>query len=138
MPRCIESGAGAINARAMSARAISAGTINCVFAIACAVGFSAWAGGAPAQMPSDPLTSGREKYVQCTSCHGSDGRSTVVPEYPKIGGQSAPYVVNALKAYRDGRRQGSYAAIMSEVAKPLSDADIANLATYIESLEAAR
>jgi cytochrome c553 len=58
----------------------------------------------------------------------------VVAQYPKIGGQSAPYVVNALKAYRDGRRQGTYAAIMAAVAKPLSDRDIETLAAYIESL----
>jgi cytochrome c553 len=83
----------------------------------------------------DAVTLGREKYAPCASCHGSDGRSTVVPQYPKIGGQSAPYVVNALKAYRDGRRLGTFAAMMTEVAKPLSDADIENLAAYIESLD---
>jgi cytochrome c553 len=77
---------------------------------------------------------GREKFVQCASCHGSDGRSTVMEQYPKIGGQSGAYVVSALKAYRDGRRQGTYASVMAEVAKPLTDADIANLAAYIESL----
>jgi cytochrome c553 len=68
--------------------------------------------------------------------HGSDGRSTIVPEYPKIGGQSGAYVINALRAYRDGRRLGTYAAIMAAVAKPLTDEDIDNLAAYIESLEA--
>jgi len=93
---------------------------------------------AHAQTDSSALAAGRDKYVQCASCHGSDGRSTVMPQYPKIGGQSAPYVVNALKAYRDGRRQGTFAALMTEVAKPLSDADMANLAAYIESLEAPR
>jgi len=82
----------------------------------------------------ESLAAGRDKYVQCASCHGSDGRSTVIPQYPKIGGQSGPYVVNALKAYRDGRRQGTFAAVMAEVAKPLSDAEIANLAAYVESL----
>ena len=76
--------------------------------------------------------------MQCASCHGADGRSTVMAEYPKIGGQSAAYVVNALKAYRGGRRQGTYAAIMAEVAKPLTDCDIANLAAYVESLDSAR
>ena len=91
--------------------------------------------GATWAAPPDAIALGREKFVQCASCHGSDGRSTVVPQYPKIGGQSAPYVVNALKAYRDGRRQGSFAAIMSEVAKPLTDVDIDNLAAYIQSLE---
>jgi cytochrome c553 len=85
--------------------------------------------------PPDAVASGREKYVQCASCHGADGRSTVVPQYPKIGGQSAPYLVLALKAYRDGRRLGTFAAMMAEVAKSLSDSDIASLAAYVESLE---
>jgi cytochrome c553 len=95
------------------------------------------AGPIPAAAQSaDALAAGREKYVQCASCHGADGRSTVMPQYPKIGGQTAEYVVNALKAYRDGRWLGTYAAIMAAVAKPLSDADIANLAAYVESLDA--
>jgi cytochrome c553 len=94
-----------------------------------------WVDCASAQRPSDAIAAGREKFVQCAACHGADGRSTVIPAYPKIGGQSAAYVVNALKAYRDGRRQGTYAAIMAAVAVPLSDAEIANLAAYIESLE---
>jgi cytochrome c553 len=92
------------------------------------------AGGVPAQAPADALTAGREKFVLCASCHGADGRSAVVAQYPKIGGQNSAYVISALKAYRDGRRQGTYAAVMAEVAKPLSDADITNLAVYIESL----
>ncbi|HLW25603.1 MAG TPA: c-type cytochrome [Steroidobacteraceae bacterium] len=83
---------------------------------------------------ADPLAAGRDKYVQCASCHGSDGRSAVMPQYPKIGGQNLEYLINALKAYRDGRRQGTYAAMMGLVAKPLSDEDIANLAAYIASL----
>jgi cytochrome c553 len=99
---------------------------------------TAWAISTMAQTSPEALSQGGEKYVQCASCHGSDGRSTVVPAYPKIGGQSAAYLVNALKAYRDGRRQGTYAAIMTEVAKPLSDTDISNLAAYVESLEAGR
>jgi cytochrome c553 len=96
------------------------------------------AGSATRSAEPDAITLGREKYVQCAACHGSDGRSTVIPQYPKIGGQSAPYVVIALKAYRDGRRQGTFAAMMAEVARPLSDADIANLAAYVESLDVAQ
>jgi cytochrome c553 len=104
--------------------------------LACAIVLCAAAKPAAAQSASDALAAGREKYVQCASCHGADGRSTVVPQYPKIGGQTAEYVVNALKAYRDGRRLGTYAAMMAAVAKQLSDADIANLAVYVESLDA--
>ena len=105
-------------------------------AAACAVALGAGVKPAAAQSTPDALAAGREKFVQCASCHGADGRSTVVPEYPKIGGQTAAYVVNALKAYRDGRRLGTYAAMMAAVAKELSDADIANLAAYVESLDA--
>jgi cytochrome c553 len=106
-------------------------TLGCAAVIALA----GLGGGTSRSAAPDPIALGREKFVPCVACHGSDGRSTVVPQYPKIGGQSGPYVVNALKAYRDGRRLGTFAAIMTEVAKPLSDADIENLAAYIESLD---
>ena len=89
---------------------------------------------AGSQAPQGAVALGRERYVQCASCHGSDGRSAVMPQYPKIGGQNLEYLVSALKAYRDGRRQGTYASIMSAAAKPLSDEDIANLAAYVASL----
>jgi len=95
---------------------------------------AAFAGADQATAATDRVAAGREKFVQCASCHGADGRSTVIPQYPKIGGQSAPYVVNALKAYRDGRRQGTYATMMAASAKALTDDDIENLAAYIESL----
>ncbi len=87
---------------------------------------------------SDRVAAGREKFVPCATCHGADGRSSVVPQYPKIGGQSAPYVVIALKAYRDGRRQGTFATMMAATARSLSDDDIEDLAAYIESLETAQ
>jgi len=93
---------------------------------------------AAAQADPAALAAGRQKYVQCAPCHGADGRSSVVPQYPKLAGQSAAYLVNALKAYRDGQRQGTFAALMTQVAKPLSDEDIASLALYIESLGRSR
>jgi len=114
--------------------AVTRGFVVCVVAV-----LPGLLAAAPAAAAApDPVALGREKFVQCAACHGADGRSTVIPQYPKIGGQSGPYVVNALKAYRDGRRQGSYAAIMAAVAKALSDDDIENLAAYIESLEAVK
>jgi len=101
-----------------------------VFALVCTLSAS----DVGAQNEAAALAAGRKDFVQCATCHGADGRSTVVPQYPKIGGQSAAYLVNALKAYRDGRRQGTYASLMAAVAKPLSDEQIADLALYIQSL----
>ena len=81
------------------------------------------------------VEAGRTKFVLCASCHGADGRSGVVPEYPRLAGQSRKYLINALKAYQAGRRTGTYAALMAETAKTLSDADIDNLAAYLATLE---
>jgi cytochrome c553 len=121
---------GSHDRRACAARILGAAPAL-LLALACACG----AGRAAAQFrDAAALAAGRKDYTPCATCHGADGRSTVVPQYPKIGGQSAAYVINALKAYRDGRRQGTYAALMAAVAKPLTDAQIADLAAYIQSL----
>ena len=43
--------------------------------------------------------------------------------------------MNALKAYKSGRRTGTYAALMAATANTLSDADIENLAAYLAGLD---
>jgi cytochrome c553 len=91
---------------------------------------------AGAALAADPdVAAGRAKFVLCASCHGGDGRSGLLPEYPKIAGQNQKYLVNALKAYKSGLRVGTYAALMAETANNLSDADIGNLAAYVASLD---
>lgn len=91
---------------------------------------------APTASAGEPdVDAGRAKYVLCASCHGGDGRSGVLAEYPKIAGQNRKYLVNALNAYKSGRRTGTYAALMAETAKNLSDEDIENLAAFLASLD---
>lgn len=68
---------------------------------------------------------------RCAACHGADGNTPIDPSYPKLGGQYADYLTVTLKAYRAERRKN---AIMGAQAKPLSNADIANLAAYYASL----
>jgi cytochrome c553 len=91
-----------------------------------AVGARSWAA---------DVDAGRAKFALCAPCHGGDGRSGALPEYPKIAGQNAKYLVNALKAYKGGRRTGTYAALMAATANTLSDEDIENLATYLAGLD---
>jgi cytochrome c553 len=87
-------------------------------------------------LAADPdVDAGRAKFTLCAACHGGDGRSGALPEYPKIAGQNQKYLVNALKAYKNGRRVGTYAALMAATAINLSDADIENLAAYVAGLE---
>ena len=74
---------------------------------------------------------GRAKAQMCTPCHGANGLA-VTPNTPHLAGQPEPYLVDQLKAYRSGKRAHE---VMGVVAKPLTDADIADLAAWFASLE---
>jgi cytochrome c553 len=76
---------------------------------------------------------GKAKSAVCVACHGANGMSTN-PIYPNLAGQHAAYIESSLKAYKSGERKGGMSAVMSPMAMPLTDADIANLAAYYSSL----
>ena len=75
---------------------------------------------------------GKSKAAVCAACHGANGIS-MIPTYPNLAGQKELYLVDAIKAYRDGVRKNP---VMSPMAGPLSDDDINNLAAYFSSLPA--
>ena len=77
------------------------------------------------------IAAGKIKAASCAGCHGPDGISAN-PLWPNLAGQKAAYLVKQLKAFRDGARQDP---MMSAMARPLSDADIENLARYYSSLK---
>lgn len=76
--------------------------------------------------------SGRELFETCLGCHGVQGYNNTYPTYkvPKLGGQSAAYIVAALRAYRDGDREHP---TMQANAWNLSDQDMADIGAYLES-----
>lgn len=74
-------------------------------------------------------TAGKAKSAMCASCHGADGNS-VNPEWPKLAGQHAQYLVKQLADFKAGRRNN---ALMAPMAAGLSDDDMANLAAYFTS-----
>jgi cytochrome c553 len=80
------------------------------------------------------VAAGKAKAAICAACHGASGVATI-PIYPNLAGQNEPYLVSALKGYRDKQRNGGMAAIMQMQAAALSDQDIDNLAAYFSSLK---
>ncbi len=74
---------------------------------------------------------GRMKALQCQACHGLDGLSKR-PDAPNLAGQPEPYLVKALEDFRHGIRKND---LMSLVVRPLSDADVADLAAYYSAIE---
>ena len=73
---------------------------------------------------------GKAKAATCAACHGMDGMSKM-PIYPNLKGQKEAYLVKQMKAFKDGTRKDP---TMNAMAKPLSDADMANLAAFYASL----
>lgn len=75
----------------------------------------------------DAAAGERQYDATCVACHGRRGIS-VAPGYPNLGGQKQQYLINEITAYRDGDRKDP---IMGPMARHLSDAEIANLASYL-------
>ena len=72
----------------------------------------------------------QNKLAQCQGCHGIDDWKTAYPEVyhvPKLGGQKAAYIVNALKEYKSGERNFGTMHAMTE---DLTDDDMKQLADY--------
>jgi cytochrome c553 len=72
---------------------------------------------------------GQTKAATCIACHGPDGNSPN-PIWPKLAGQSASYIVDQLGKFKSGARQDP---LMSPMAAPLSDEDVADLAAFFSS-----
>jgi cytochrome c553 len=70
----------------------------------------------------------------CASCHGQDGRSSVVPSWGRLAGQNRGYLVYALRLYREGGRSGLNAGLMLPYATVLSDQEIERLADHYARL----
>jgi cytochrome c553 len=88
----------------------------------------------PAAPPDDPFKDGdaargTAKAAVCSACHGPNGNSTS-PDWPRLAGQSAVYIVEQLRLFRAGVRDNP---VMKPLASTLSDQDINDLAVYYEA-----
>lgn len=69
---------------------------------------------------------GQAKAATCVACHGVNGNS-VNPEWPNLAGQHETYIERQLAAFKNDQRQNP---LMTPMAKPLSDQDMADLGAY--------
>jgi cytochrome c553 len=65
----------------------------------------------------------------CASCHGDKGNSTIV-QNPKLAAQHEAYLVKQLNDFKSPQRNN---AVMTTIAKALSDEDIKNVAAYLNA-----
>ena len=76
---------------------------------------------------------GRAKAQVCVACHGADGNSDN-PQWPSLAAQPAQFIATALFMFREGNRTD---ALMSPMAKGLSNAEMQDLAAYFAAQKAA-
>jgi cytochrome c553 len=84
--------------------------------------------------PVDPfahgtVAAGATKSAVCSACHGPNGNSAN-PDWPRLAGQSAVYIAEQLRMFREGTRNNP---IMKPLAGTLSDQDISDLAVYYQA-----
>ena len=73
---------------------------------------------------------GKTIAVGCKGCHGESGIATQ-PMHPNLAGQKERYLMWQLDSFRSGKRPSH---IMNEMAKNLTDEDIADLSAYYSAL----
>jgi cytochrome c553 len=83
----------------------------------------------PNPFASGKAENGATKSAVCTACHGPNGNS-VSPEWPRLAGQSAVYIAEQLKLFKDQVRTNP---VMQPMAAGLSDQDINDVAVYYEA-----
>ena len=66
----------------------------------------------------------------CTSCHGTDGKSIAGPRVPNLNGQNAVYLAASLQAFRVGNRPSG---IMQPIVARLTLDELQNVAKHYSS-----
>ena len=69
--------------------------------------------------------------ASCAACHGANGMGNAAAGYPRLAGLSKTYIADQLRLFASGQRNN---AIMSGMAKPLSAAQMKQLAAYYADL----
>lgn len=112
----------------MKSLAISGSSRNCKNVLYSAVAVFALT--VAAQVGAGDVAAGKAAAAACAACHGPTGVSSN-PMWPNLAGQQKAYLVKQMKDFRAGTRKD---AVMENMAKNLSDADIENIAAYYNSL----
>ncbi len=100
--------------------------------VAIALACAAAAVSLTARADADPAKGKVDAYT-CIGCHGVTSYDNVYPTYhvPKLAGQRAAYIVQALKEYKAGDRTHK---TMHAQASSLSDQQMQDIAAYFASL----
>lgn len=95
---------------------------------------AAWARG------EDPAVDGATLYATktCIACHGPDAKTPLLPDYPRLAGQSPAYALQQMKDIKSGARANGNTAAMKGVMHLVDEAEMQVLAEWLGSLDPAK
>lgn len=102
-----------------------------IYILACAFMLSANAQAQPSGAAAPDAGAGKRRAAVCFACHTPEGISRI-PGVPHLAGQEHSYLVKVLHSYREGQQRQD--PTMTAMVKPLTDADIVNIAAYYSKL----
>lgn len=74
------------------------------------------------------------KTKTCSACHGKDGKTPLMPNYPKIAGQNSAYTLQQMKDIKSGARNNAQTASMKGVMHLVTDEEMQVLSDYLATL----
>ena len=75
------------------------------------------------------------KSKTCLTCHGKDGKTTIMPSYPKVAGQNEAYALQQMKDIKSGARANGMSAAMKGIMHLVTDEEMEALAKYLSTLQ---
>jgi cytochrome c len=87
--------------------------------------------------PAAVLSADGEKLFKtktCSTCHGKDGKTPIMPMYPKIAGQNQAYTLQQLTDIKSGVRSNGQSAAMKGVMHLVSEEEMQALSEYIATM----
>jgi cytochrome c len=71
----------------------------------------------------------------CWACHGKDGKTTLLPVYPKIAGQNVQYVERQIHDIKNGVRTTGNSAAMRGALTLVSESEIKDIADFVSKMK---
>jgi cytochrome c len=75
------------------------------------------------------------KEKTCIACHGADAKTPILPNYPKLAGQNAAYLLQQAMDIKSGARNNANTAAMKGVMHLVSDDELKAIADWLATLK---
>lgn len=86
--------------------------------------------------PAAAADPGKALYTQkgCAACHGPEGKTPLMPIYPKVTALPEQYIINQMKDIKSGARNNGQSAVMKGIMAAVSEDEIKTIAGWLSQM----